>query len=370
MEHSDGGDLSDSEAERTGRDEAEAASGDFVDLPRESGVSADVNEGSSSNHSDAHALLGETAQQGNDDEYGYTDSDGSIGGSGGKLRTSPPCTAKTTDQQSVSDFAMLEGVSAKDMEWGGWRAHPRELSREFVSCSKGGTALVSKTGRRRKPSEVVPTDARLRNIRNAKAREKERNASITHGIVYKLTSPSGEAYIGISKYKIEKRLLWHKNNSSCCRAIKEALQKYGFESFKKETLHSNIPLADLPALEVEEIRRHGTLAPNGYNLTPGGKCNPMDTAGARAKVSDAKTSFWKSKSAEYKNDVLKATRTPEVRKRATETNLARWLERAKAKAATMNEADGAKYLKQFLRNRELRELRKAKREALQGSKHD
>ena len=148
------------------------------------------------------------------------------------------------------------------------------------------------------------------------------------------------------------------------------MKKYGFESFKKETLHSNIPLADLPALEVEEIRRHGTLAPNGYNLTPGGKCNPMDTAGARAKVSNAKTSFWKSKSAEYKNDVLKATQTPEVRKRATETNLARWLERAKAKAATMNEADGAKYLKQFLRNRELRELRKAKHEALQGSKHD
>ncbi len=102
VEHPDGGDLSNSEAERTGRDEAEAASGDLVDLPGESGVSAGVNEGSSSNHSDAHALLGETAQQGNDDEYGYTDSDGSIGGSGGKLRTSLPCTAKTTDQQSVS----------------------------------------------------------------------------------------------------------------------------------------------------------------------------------------------------------------------------------------------------------------------------
>ena len=93
----------------------------------------------------------------------------------------------------------------------------------------------------------------------------------------------------------------------------------------------------------------------------------MDTAGARAKVSNAKTSFWKSKSAEYKNDVLKATQTPEVRNRATETKLARGLERAKAKAATMNAEAGEAYLKQFLRNRELKQARYL---ALKGSKQD
>ena len=42
-----------------GRDQAEAARGDLVYLGGESGVSAGVNEGSSSSHPDAHALLGE-----------------------------------------------------------------------------------------------------------------------------------------------------------------------------------------------------------------------------------------------------------------------------------------------------------------------
>lgn len=100
VEHSDGGDLSDSEAERTGRDEAEAASGDLK------GGRNQVSRGSGDRvrKCDAclmNALLAQTAQQGNGDEHGYTDSDGSIGGSGGKLRTSLPCIPAQTHKQEI-----------------------------------------------------------------------------------------------------------------------------------------------------------------------------------------------------------------------------------------------------------------------------
>ena len=72
------------------------------------------------------------------------------------------------------------------------------------------------------------SDARYRAWDKANKKRAASNLRITHGIVYKLTSPSGKAYVGISKYSIEKRILWHKSDSSCCKAIKAALKKYGF----------------------------------------------------------------------------------------------------------------------------------------------
>ena len=93
-------------------------------------------------------------------------------------------------------------MQAHELANGGWRqtTHSRELARELVSCSKGGTALFSKSGKRRKPSQIVPTDAVLRSIQRAKAKLRAKWAGITHGIVYKLTSPSGKGYVGISKH--------------------------------------------------------------------------------------------------------------------------------------------------------------------------
>jgi len=243
---------------------------------------------------------------------------------------------------------------ANKMANGGWRksAHPRELAREFVSCSKGGTALFSKSGVRRKPSQIVPTDAVLRSIKRAKAKQSAKWASITHGIVYKLTSPSGKAYIGISKHSLDFRMKLHLRSNSYCKAIKAALNKYGEAVFKKELLHDNVPLADLGRLEIMEIERHGTFAPGGYNLTRGGEINPMDHAGARAKVSKSKTQFWAGKTKEEKGKILSATQDVEVRKRATETNRKRTLERAQARADAMDEEEGERYMKDYVKRSE------------------
>lgn len=232
---------------------------------------------------------------------------------------------------------------------------PRELARKLVSCRHGGVELFTKSGRRRKAAEIVPSAAKLKAIRKAKAKESDAVRNITHGIVYKLTSPSGKSYVGISKHSISKRLLWHVSKDSRCRAIHSALKKYGTKNFKKEILHKNVALEDLPRLEQMEIARHETMTPKGYNLTQGGEYNPMDEPASRKKVSDAKTTFWKSKTAGEKASILKHTQEPEVRARATETKLKRGLERAQKKAEAMHPIEAAKYMKRFLEARERRQ---------------
>ena len=146
------------------------------------------------------------------------------------------------------------------------RGIPRKFLGKLVGCAK----------RKRKPSEVNPTAARYRAWDKANKKRAASNRTITHGIVYKLTSPSGKAYVGISKYSIERRILWHNSSSSCCHAIKAALRKYGFDSFTKEVLHSGVPLGQLPSLDIQEMATHGTLQPNGYNLSKGRRVQPHE----------------------------------------------------------------------------------------------
>ena len=185
---------------------------------------------------------------------------------------------------------------------------------------------------KRKPSEQWPyTPARLKAWDKANKKRAAKNKQIKRGIVYKLTSPSGKSYIGISKYWIERRILWHKSSGSCCHAIKAALKLYGFAAFKKEILHSDIPLEELPALEVQEIAAHGTLAPNGYNLTRGGEYNPMDEPATRQKISDAKTAYWEQAGQSGRAAAAAKMQEGDARARATATKLARaeerWIEK-------------------------------------------
>ena len=253
-----------------------------------------------------------------------------------------------------------QGVTqARAMANGGWRqsAHSRELARKFVSCSNGGAALFSKSGKRRKPNQIVPTDATLRSIKKAKAKQSAKWASITHGIVYKLTSPSGKAYVGISKHSLEFRMKLHVRSNSYCKAIKAALNKYGEDAFKKELLHENVPLAELGKLEVMEIAKHGTYAPGGYNLTMGGEINPMDHPGSRAKVSNSKTKFWAGKTNEERGKILSATQDIDVRRRATETIRAKALARAQAKADAMGKEEGEEYMQKYMERRRKNRMR-------------
>lgn len=111
------------------------------------------------------------------------------------------------------------------------------------------------------------------------------------GCLYKLTSPSGKSYIGISLKGLEAR--WAKHVEHACGkrtagALYAALRKYGPSNFRREVLAAHEDWDTLRAMEVDAIRAHGTLAPNGYNITQGGEgTRTRLSAEARANISAA-----------------------------------------------------------------------------------
>lgn len=93
------------------------------------------------------------------------------------------------------------------------------------------------------------------------------------GCLYKLTSPSGKSYIGISSKSTEARWAKHVEHALGKReagALYNALRKYGPHSFIVETL-AIAKFDYLRELEKRAIRSFGTLYPNGYNVALGGE---------------------------------------------------------------------------------------------------
>lgn len=93
------------------------------------------------------------------------------------------------------------------------------------------------------------------------------------GCLYKLTSPSGKSYIGITLRDFDTR--WNGHIKDARRGspnpIHRAIRQYGPKSFKKEILLSSNIESELLAAEAEAVIVHNTLKPFGYNLAAGGK---------------------------------------------------------------------------------------------------
>lgn len=91
--------------------------------------------------------------------------------------------------------------------------------------------------------------------------------------LYKLTSPSGKAYIGITRGEMRVRLNHHRFDAenNCGHLLHKAIKKYGFDNFKVEVLHNSINPDELCKLEIAAISDHNTFRPAGYNLTRGGE---------------------------------------------------------------------------------------------------
>lgn len=95
-------------------------------------------------------------------------------------------------------------------------------------------------------------------------------------ILYKITNrQNGKCYIGITSKPLRQRLTkhwyaakYHKNPGSPLQA---ALRKYGLASFTIEEIARADSWDDLCRMEIEAIAQHGTMAPNGYNVTEGGE---------------------------------------------------------------------------------------------------
>lgn len=93
------------------------------------------------------------------------------------------------------------------------------------------------------------------------------------GYLYKLSFNNDKAYIGITSTSIKRRICLHLSQTRKGRpgALQNAIRKYGDDSFKVQILGSNDSWENLCLMEVDAIKEHKTLFPNGYNLTIGGE---------------------------------------------------------------------------------------------------
>lgn len=93
-----------------------------------------------------------------------------------------------------------------------------------------------------------------------------------YGVIYKLTSPSGKSYIGMTK-DFAKRWKSHKSYSrsdSPQTAIAKALKSFGYDNFSREIIGYATSFDELCELERNMIEFYQTMVPNGYNLVSGG----------------------------------------------------------------------------------------------------
>jgi group I intron endonuclease len=105
-------------------------------------------------------------------------------------------------------------------------------------------------------------------------------------VIYKHTSPSGKSYIGQTKH-YDKRCYEHQTTSNC-RALHLAIKKYGWDNFQHEILIVGLSLDEANRWEEVLIKELNTLAPNGYNLTAGGR-NSLLSEETKLKMSISST---------------------------------------------------------------------------------
>lgn len=127
---------------------------------------------------------------------------------------------------------------------------------------------------------------------------------------YKLTSPSGKVYHGITVRAVESRLSEHSRRALLgdkTLPLHRAIRKYGINAFKVEIMNPSTDIDELHALEVAAISRDNSYAPNGYNATFGGE-------GAVGRVCSKESRDNYRRAAERKLVRMKeqrASRTPE-----------------------------------------------------------
>jgi len=128
-----------------------------------------------------------------------------------------------------------------------------------------------------------------------------------HGFVYKVSAPSGKAYIGQTVQAVATRFQWHCYKNSQCRALKAAIAKYGTAAMKVETL-AEVPVCALNDAERQAIARWGTYD-RGYNMTPGGDVSPMTCPEVAARM---RATLLGPSNAKLRASLAKAAKRPEV----------------------------------------------------------
>lgn len=99
-----------------------------------------------------------------------------------------------------------------------------------------------------------------------------------YGIIYRISfknSESGKIYIGQTTQKLSRRISQHcprfSEEKKHNRPLVNAINKYGLENMLVDVLDNAANDPELDEKEKYWIKELNSLAPNGYNLTPGGK---------------------------------------------------------------------------------------------------
>ena len=120
------------------------------------------------------------------------------------------------------------------------------------------------------------------------------------GYIYILTSPYGKSYVGQTTRPIHKRLEEHRTGqSNGCRAIYNAIQKYGWNNFEKDWYEC--PDKELNNHEELMVEVLGTLSPDGYNLKEGGGNHGKHSEESKKRVGDANRGKKRSKETKQKH---------------------------------------------------------------------
>ena len=96
------------------------------------------------------------------------------------------------------------------------------------------------------------------------------------GYIYCHTSPSNKKYIGQTTCSNPKYRWSGKNSYTSNRYFFAAINKYGWENFSHEILEQHeaeskeLLIEKLNEREAFLIAKYNTLAPDGYNILPGG----------------------------------------------------------------------------------------------------
>lgn len=100
-------------------------------------------------------------------------------------------------------------------------------------------------------------------------------------VINKLT---GKKYVGQTTASIKDRWIAHRKKKSLYgNLLCDDIQLFGEAAFSIQVLHEVRDTSLLNSLEIEEIEKNNCMAPNGYNLTPGGHLIGKLTAETIAK---------------------------------------------------------------------------------------
>jgi group I intron endonuclease len=158
--------------------------------------------------------------------------------------------------------------------------------------------------------------------------------------VYKITNNlNGKGYIGQTINSLQERFRTHCGvySEGKCPALWSAIQLYGKDNFTIELLWSKpgYTREDLDEKEIEMIKVHDTLSPNGYNLMAGGHGSRHNDE-SRRKISEAKKKLWEEKGDEIRAQIKERGVSEETRKRMSEGCIRKYQERPELKEYSKN----------------------------------